>query len=418
MILEVLTPAEQLEVFGIAIDDYRSVAGEVLVGMEPSRMRQLLGLLEPERITAVLEEMPVDDAVHVVEHLPEELRESVLGSGELAASTELHNQLTYADDSAGRIMTTEYLALEQTTRAGEAISLIQEMSQVEMFFYLYVIGSEGELVGVVSLRRLLLTPPSRTLGDIMDASVLAVTTETDQEEVAQLSTRYNLLAVPVTDELGRLVGVVTIDDVIDVVHEEAEEDFFRMVGSSDDELLYREKSWKVARIRLPWLLINLVGLFLTGLLFKWFDSTLEEALFLVFFAPVIMGMGGNIGAQTSTIAVRSLATGRLTSGQGRVRAFLGQQARVGLLIGVAVAPIAAIGAILMERSPMLGVVVALSLFVAITLATLNGSVVPLLFERLGIDPAVAAGPMVTTSSDMIGIAVYFGFAALMIDLLV
>ncbi len=418
MILEGLTPAEQLEVFGIAIDDYRSVAGEVLVGMEPSRLHQLLGLLEPERISAVLEEMPVDDAVHVVEHLPEELRESVLASRGLAGATDLQNQLTYADDSAGRLMTTEYLAFEETTPAGEAIARIQEMSQVEMFFYLYVVNSEDELVGVVSLRRLLLTPPGKSLREIMDPSVLAVTTETDQEEVAQLSTRYNLLAVPVTDEVGKLVGVVTIDDVIDVVQEEAEEDFFRMVGSSEDELLYRERSWKVARIRLPWLLINLGGLFLTGLLFKWFDSTLQEALFLVFFAPVIMGMGGNIGAQTSTIAVRSLATGRLTSGQGRVKAFLGQQARVGLLIGMTVAPIAALGALLMERSPMLGVVVALSLFVAITLATLNGSVVPLVFERLGIDPAVAAGPMVTTTSDMIGIAVYFGFAALMIDLLV
>jgi magnesium transporter len=280
-----------------------------------------------------------------------------------------------------------------------------------MVFYVYVISSEGSLVGVTSLRQLLLARPEQLLGEIMTRSLIVVTSDTDQEEVARLASRYDLLAIPVVDTDNVLIGIVTVDDIVDVVQEEAEEDIFKMVGTSDNELWYRERSWKVARIRLPWLLVNLTGLFVTGMLFKYFEVTLSEALFLVFFAPVIMGMAGNIGSQTSTIAVRGIATGRLVPGQGRLRAFFLQQARVGLLLGVVCAPLAAGVALVLERNWALSALVALSLFVAVSLAAISGSVIPLVFERFGIDPAVAAGPMVTTTSDWVGIVIFFGLAA-------
>ncbi|REJ82182.1 MAG: magnesium transporter [Acidobacteria bacterium] len=414
MMLDVLTPAEQVEVFRVAVEEHRDAAGEVLLSMEPARMVNLVSRLDPAQIADVLHPMAVDDAVGLVEMLPEEDRQPVLELLDKRGGDDLHLQLHYAEDTAGRIMNTEYFSLPEETTVEEAIARIQTSGNLEMVFYLYVTDPEGGLVGVTSLRQLILARPEARLGEIAERSVIMVSTETDQEEVARLASRYDLLAIPVVDEIGRLVGIVTVDDVIDVLQDEADEDFYRMVGTSEDELLYRERSWRVARIRLPWLLINLTGLYLTGLIFKYFETTLQELLILVFFAPVIMGMGGNIGAQTSTIAVRGLATGRLAQGQGRVRAFLGQQIRVGALLGLVCAPIAGVGVWVLQQSWVLVAVVSFSLFVAIFLASVNGSVVPLMFQRFGIDPAVAAGPMVTTTSDMVGIAVYFAVAAAMI----
>ena len=252
----------------------------------------------------------------------------------------------------------------------------------------------------------------------MTPSVIKVRTDTDQEEVAALAARYNLLAIPVTDDDNKMVGIVTLDDIIDVVSEEATEDFFKMVGTSDDELVYQDRSFKVAGIRLPWLLLNLAGLLFAGALISFFEVTLREAVFLFTFVPAIMGMGGNIGSQTSTIAVRGLATGRLSIDHGSMKTFLWQQIKVGTILGVVCAAIVGVGAMLWEQSPAYGVVVGVSLFVAVMLASINGVLIPTVFERLGVDPAVAAGPLVTTSNDITGILIYFGLASLFIELLV
>ncbi|MEM1248894.1 MAG: magnesium transporter [Acidobacteriota bacterium] len=415
--LELLTPSEQLEVFLIALEDFGEVAGEVLLALEPSTMLSVLQELSAQQIADLLRPLQMDDTVALVDVLPEELREQVVGLMEVSEGDELQTQLTYADDSAGRIMNTEFFALSEETTVGQAISRLRELGEVEMVFYLYVVDDEGDLSGVTSLRQLLLTDPGERLGDIMNRSVIRVHTETDQEEVAQLASRYDLLAIPVTDEINRLVGIVTVDDVIDIVQEEAEEDFFKMVGTTDDELLYQAKSWKVARIRLPWILVNLVGLCVTGVLMELFQVRLQEALFLIMGAPVVMGMGGNIGAQTSTIAVRGISTGRLSPGSGRNMAFVLQQVRVGLLLGLVSGLLVALGAWVVERNPTFSLIVGVSLVAAILLASFTGSIVPLLFERFGVDPAVAAGPMVTTTSDIMGIVVYFSLAFAMIDFL-
>ncbi len=416
--LDLLTPAEQLAVFEIALRDFGDVAGDVLLAMEPSEALGIVERLAPEQIAEVVRPMQVDDAVAVVDLLPDDVKERVVELVDLSEGDDLQTQLTYGDDTAGRIMNTEFFSLPEETTVGEAISSLRQLGDIEMVFYLYVTDGEGDLVGVTSLRQLLLADPSDTLGSIMNGSVIRVTTETDQEEVAQLASRYDLLAIPVTDEVNRLVGIVTVDDVIDIVQEEAEEDFFKMVGTTDDELLYQARSWKVARIRLPWILVNLVGLCATGFLMELFQVELQEALFLIMGAPVVMGMGGNIGAQTSTIAVRGISTGRLTPNSGRNVPFVLQQLRVGLLLGLVSGVLVGLGAYGVERNPTFSLIVAVSLVCAIALASLTGSVVPLLFERFGVDPAVAAGPMVTTTSDILGIVIYFSLAFMMFDWLV
>lgn len=411
-----LTPAERHDVFHILIDEYPDAAGDVLTELEAPPRNDLLEKLSTAEIASILELMEVDDAVFIVDSMPEEQRQRVLDVVDLRRLDEVQSHLTYPDDSAGRIMTTELFSLPASSTVEEAIRAVRQAQDVEMIFYLYVVDDDGRLVGVTSLRQLLLHKPEKTLGEIAQGDAIAVSTETDQEEVAQLTARYDLLAIPVVDAEEKLLGIVTVDDIVDIVKEEATEDFYKMAGTSEDELIYQERSLKVAGIRLPWLMINMVGLILSGILLERFQVGFQEALFLLTFVPVVMGMAGNSGTQTSTIAVRGLATGRLgTEGGGRLRSFLWQQVKVGLLLGLVTGLVVAAVAFGLEQNPFYSLVVGISLFSAILLASLNGAVIPVLFERLGIDPAVAAGPMVTTSNDILGLLIYFGMAALLIE---
>jgi magnesium transporter len=304
-------------------------------------------------------------------------------------------------------MDSEFVALQEEVTASEAIARVRQIAhEVDMISYLYVVDAQLRLVGVTPLRNLLLADPEQKLEEIMSASVIHVGTSTDQEEVAQLASRYDLLAIPVCDEERRLVGIVTIDDIVDIFKEEATEDFFKMAGTSDDELVYQDRSFKVAGIRLPWILFNLVGLLGASVIVTRFEETFDLAI-LVGFIPVIMGMAGNIGSQTSTITVRGLATGRLQFVPGELRKYTWQQLKVGLLLGLVCTTLVALAAFLFGRDPMISLAVGSALFCTVMLASFNGVMIPVLFQRLGIDPALASGPLLTTSNDVFGVLIYF-----------
>ncbi len=413
------TVAESRYIFSILSADFPEAAGEVLTDLDAAQRMSLLEHLQPEEIGHILQQASVDDAVSIVDSLPEEQREPVLALVDLHRDLdEVQTQLAYEDDTAGRIMDPEFFALPESTTVHEATETIRRQDDIGMILYLYVVNDEGQLIGVTSLRQLLLASPETSLGELAQRDLIQVHTSTDQEEVAELAARYDLLAIPVTDEDRRLVGIVTVDDIVDVVTDEATEDFYKMVGTSDDELLYESRSARVAGIRLPWLLVNLVGLLVTGYLLERYQSQFDKALYLLFFVPVIMGMGGNSGAQTSTITVRGLATGRIMVVRGRIWKYLFQQAKVGLVIGLALGAVVFLIAMVKESDPTYAAVVAFALLFAVTLAALSGAVIPILFQRLGVDPAVASGPLVTTSSDILGILVYFALAGLMFKYLI
>ena len=413
-----MTPGEQMSVFKVLMGDYPDSAAEVLSGVDTPERQSIVEALSAQQVAAVFERMSVDDAVAVVESLPPELEEKVLEIIDVRHLDEVQTHLTYRDDSAGRLMVPAFLALNAETTVEEAIATIRSSKDVDNVFYLYVVDQDNHLLGVASLRQLLLSTPATALADVMTRSVIKVETDTDQEEVARLAARYDLLAIPVTDEMNRLLGIVTLDDIIDVVKEEATEDFFKMAGTSDDELVYQDRSFKVAGFRLPWLLINLVGLIGAGMLLKYFEVTLQEALMLVFFLPVVMGMGGNVGSQTATIAVRGLATGRIGRGRLELRRFIWQQLKVGGILAVTCSLAVALVAIVFQQDASYALVVGASLLLVIVLAAVNGACIPLVFQKLGIDPAVASGPLVTTSNDITGILIYFGIAYLLLDLLI
>jgi magnesium transporter len=286
-----------------------------------------------------------------------------------------------------------------------------------MIFYLYVVDRDGHLVGVTSLRQLLLSKPEQRLDEIMQRQVIKAQVDTDQEEVAHQAARYDLLAVPVVDQQNRLVGIVTVDDIIDVVKEEAAEDLMKMAGTSEGELIYEERALSIARLRLPSLLVSLVGLLFTGYLLERFQVGFPDAMFLLAFVPVIMGLSGSIGSQASTVALRALATGKLGSGDAptSIAAFLGQQLRVAAVLGLVCGGIAGLAAVVLKGHPALGLVVGLALFLALELAALSGAVVPSLLEKLGLDPAIANGPVLTSANDITAILIYFGLAAALLD---
>jgi len=283
-----------------------------------------------------------------------------------------------------------------------------------MVFYLYVTDDDDRLVGVISLRDLVTTHPDKTLDNIMIKNVISVQPETDQEEVAKIVSRYNYLAVPVIDLEEHMLGIVTVDDVVDVIREEATEDFLQMAGAGKDREILLKSSWGNARARLPWLFASWVGGVGAVAIIGVFKNMLETTIALAAFIPVIIGMGGNIGTQSSTIIVRGLATGRVDIGNN-LKIIL-KEIKVGLILGVLYGLLLGIFATLkfVNTTPYLGLIVALSILSSMIISTFVGTLMPLLFSKLNIDPAIATGPFVTTSIDIIGVTLYFLIASALI----
>ncbi len=404
---------EQRILFNL-IEDIETAA-YVLSEIDHSAGAQLLEQIEKERITEVLQEMPYDDAVDIIRNMPEELAEEILSSMQDECSEEIEQLLAYEEETAGGIMATEIFSLPERFTVRQAIEALQQAEDVEMVFYLYVTDEHGHLVGVLSLRQLLTVPPNTLLKNIMTRDVISVRTDMDQEEVAQLVAKYNILAIPVVDEGNKLMGIITVDDVIDVMRQEATEDIFKMAGASEEELLYGYKSFKIARLRLPWLITNLFGGVITGYLMWLFKATLEQIIALISFIPVITGMGGNVGGQSATIVVRGFATGRIDSSSLRQVFF--KELRVGMIMGAVCGLTVGLVAFGWHHNPFLGVVVGLAMVTAMTVAASMGVLAPTFFKRIGVDPAIASSPFVQTANDITGILIYFGTATVFLSYL-
>ena len=380
---------------------------EFLAELDESITVRLLENESSSRIASILEEASSNEQAYLMGLVEDEFATSVIELLQAEEQEELEEMMAYPEDSAGILMYTDVFTLHEETRAREAIVALQDQDEVEMVFYLYADDDDGRLTGVVSLRDLVTTPSETKLKDIMSRKVYAVRPETDQEEVARIVSQYNFLAVPVVDSEEQLLGIVTVDDVVDVIREEATEDFLKMVGAGEDREILLKSSWDNARIRLPWLFASWVGGIFAAFIIGIFDNVLQSTIALAAFIPVIIGMGGNIGTQSSTIIVRGLATGRVDF-ENSTKILL-KEIRVGLILGILYGFLLGIFAIFrfLDVSPMLGVVVGLSICASMIIAAIIGSLVPLILNRFDIDPAVATGPFVTTAIDILGVALYF-----------
>ncbi len=395
--------------------DNPETAAYVLSELDHATGAQLLEQIDKETITEVLQEMPYDDAVDIIRNMPEELAEEILGIMQDEDSEEIEQLLLYDEDTAGGIMSTEIFSLGQDLSVKEAIEAVQQAGDVEMVFYLYVTDEHNHLVGVLSLRQLLTVSPKKLLKEIMTRDVISVRTDMDQEEVAHLVAKYNILAIPVVDDANKLMGLITVDDVIDVMRQEATEDIYKMAGASEEELLYGNRSFKIARLRLPWLITNLFGGIITGYLMWLFKATLAEVIALISFIPVITGMGGNVGGQSSTIVVRGFATGRIDF--STLKQVFFKELRVGVIMGGVCGITVGLVALIWHHNIALGVVVALAMIAAMTVAACMGVLAPSFFKRIGIDPAIASSPFVQTANDITGILIYFGTATIFLKYL-
>ncbi|MBT9141290.1 MAG: Magnesium transporter MgtE [Dehalococcoidia bacterium] len=406
-IVEDLSDEQKADLFELLSDEE---AAMVIQEMEDIEQVDLFQLLSRKRASAILKEMSTDDAADLLAELPEDEAKELLTLIDEDAE-DIRGLLKYRKDSAGGIMATEFISFPENMTVEETIRRLREIApEAETVYYVYVVDEEARLIGVLSLRELIVSPDGTRLSEIMRKNVVHVAVDLDQEEVARLVSKYDLLAVPVVDDDQRLLGIVTVDDILDVLEEEVTEDIYRRVGVAELESvdLVGASVSSLLRRRLPWLLITLVGGLIVGSVIQAYEEALMAVAALVFFIPVIMDMGGNVATQSSTVFVRGVATGEIE--RSEMWGYFFREIRVALIMGVVCGVTASLAAGMWQADPILGAVVGIAMFSTVTFAAIIGTLVPLILSRMGVDPAYASGPLVTSIKDATGLLIYFSIA--------
>lgn len=408
-IVDRLDPKDHGAVFKVLS---REAQAEVLDELSPEATRQLLAVLPPAQVGALLNRLPMDDAAEILSEDVPERQDELLSAMNPADAAEVRLLLGYPHNSAGRMMTEKFVRVRPEMTAAEVISVLRGVGpDVDTVSYLYALDDSGRVIGVCSLRQVVTGGPHRPLVNLLQTHVVAVRPETDQEEVARTMSRYDFSALPVVGEDGVMLGVVTIDDVLDVLLEESGEDLLRMGGMDAAALNQPYFSIPLSRVirkRLGWLLLLFVAGTLTGNVLRLFEDELVEVVALSFFIPLLIGTGGNTGAQTVSTLIRGLALGEIRfKDTGRV---LRRELFSGLILGLLLGAVAFGRAMLWDSSARLSLVVALAILCICVWANTVGALVPLLAHRFGIDPAMISAPLITTVVDSTGLAIYLMIA--------
>ena len=414
--LDNLDVGEQMRVLQLLPAERRP---EVLEAMRHEAAAGLIAELAPEQAANLLDDLEADDAVDILGRIDEERLQQILGRLDAEDANELEELLAYDENSAGGLMSPQYFRVSPDATVGDALIVIQEEEEPpETAFYVYVVDVDDRLVGVCSLRMLVISRPEQRIRDIMEREVVRVTADTDQEDVAEIVSRYDMVSVPVVDEYDVMLGVVEIDDVVDVLREEATEDILKMAGAGEELAEVRTFAGGF-RVRWRWLLAAAVGGTTAALSLSGFDHALASVPALGFFMPVVAGMGGNVGMQSSTIVVRGLAVGFVQT--SRIKRLIFREialgASLGLLYGLLIGAASLFVGDGTAADPFaLGAVIMLGTAGSMTIAAAVGTCTPLVLDRFGVDPAVATGPFVTTSVDIVGLIFYFWLATVLIGI--
>lgn len=414
-----LHPYDQAAFFGELNDEERSkvynfLSPEEMAGLfenlesDEEDFKDVLAQMNPNYAADMLSNMYADDAVDVLNELDKDQVVSYLTIMDEEAAQEIKDLLHYEEYTAGSIMTTEFIAISanQTVRSAMYI-LKKEAPQAETIYYIFVVDEDKKLAGVISLRDLIVADDETMIAEVMNDRVVSVSVGEDQEEVARMMRDYNFLALPVLDFQNHLLGIITVDDIMDVMEEEASDDYSKLAGIADLDTVDRNPI-TAAKKRLPWLIILLfLGMFTASLIGR-FEETLNKVAILAVFIPLIAGMAGNTGTQALAVAVRGIATGDLEK-ESKLNIIL-REAGTGFITGAVCGVLVTFIVYFWQGELFLGALVGISIFITLIIATLAGSLIPLLMHRLKIDPAVASGPFITTINDIISILVYFGIA--------
>ncbi len=406
-LIEALPAEERPRLVTILGDDFDYKA---LTEVDDTVREEILDEIPNEQIAEGVRDLDSDDAVYILEDLEPEDKEEVLANLPAPDRVALERSLDYPDDSAGRLMQTDFIAVPPFWTVGQMIDYLRETSELpDEFYEIFAIDPAGRIIGHVSLNRLLRTKRPVTLEDIMDEADHVARVTDDQHEVAELFKRYNLVSIPVVDAAERLVGVLTFDDIVDIIDEEADAEIRAMGGVTSDEEL-SDSVMATARARFTWLFVNLLTAILASVVIDLFKGSLEKMVALAVLMPIVASQGGNAGTQTMTVAVRALAT-RALSGHniGRI---INREILVGLFNGLSFAVIMGAVAAIWFANAELGLVIGVAIIVTLVAAGLAGVLIPLILHRAGVDPAVASGPFVTTVTDIVGFFAFLGVATL------
>ncbi len=432
-VLSEMQPADIAEIFDEAKDKDipvlfrilpKELAAEVFVEFDTDRQELLLNAFSDSELREVLDELFMDDAADIVDEMPATVAKRILKNTDANTRRMINQLLAYPDDSAGSIMTTEYIDLKRTMTVDEAFDKIRRVGlNTETIYTCYVIGSRRKLFGTISLRDLLLSGKDEIVGDLMDENVVYANTLDDKEEVAAMFDRYDMLALPVVDKEHRLVGIITVDDAIDVIQEEASEDIEKMAAILPSEKTYLKTGvFETFKSRIPWLLLLMISATFTGAIISSFEAKLAQCIALVAFIPMLMGTGGNSGSQTSVSVIRALSLGDIEFKD--ILRVIWKELRVAVIVGVVLGAINFIklyfvdylwlktldsGLALAEMAT-----ICITLILVIIVAKLLGAVLPIVAKKIGFDPAVMASPLVTTILDAVSLLIYFGIAAILV----
>jgi magnesium transporter len=394
----------------------KETAAETFSLLDHDAQEELLSNFGEDRVKAIIEEMDPDDLTDLFDELPDKIVRQLVRLLPPADRSIMNSLMGYPEDSAGRLMTPEFIKLRKNLSADSAIEKIRRIGlDKETIYYSYVIDEKGELLGIVSLKDLLLASPKKSIEEIMTTSLVYALTHDDQEEVARLLAKYDLNALPVVDKDQKLVGIITIDDVIDVITEEATEDIHKMAGMEAPEDPYFSTGFfTLGRKRALWLVVLLVLSYLSSVVLKHYADILQILVPLAFFIPMLTGTCGNTGMQSATLVIRGLATGEIEIGDF-LRIF-SREILMGAFLGIILGLLSFIRARFIDVNPFIGIAVGTAVLISVLVANLIGAVLPLILKKLKIDPAVSAGPFITTIIDVTSLLLYFEIARIIFNL--
>jgi len=410
-------PAEQALAL-VQLDEAQ--ASQVLDYLEPVVVEQIFEHIPTEKAARLLSELPADDAAQILDQLEDEKAEALLRQMAPPEARDVRELLEYPPNTAGRLMVRQYVRVRPEWTVEQTLDYLRQVGpDIETIYYLYAVDTRQRLVGICSLREGVLSDPSKRIEQIMETDLVVVHPETDQEEVASLLSKYDLLAVPVVDELGRMLGIVTIDDVVDILVSESTEDVLKLGGvEATEEPYLTQTPWDLVRKRVRWLILLFIAERLTGTVLRHYDEEIQQFSALAWFIPLLIGTGGNAGSQTTTTITRALALGEVRLSQ--VLKVMGREMLTGLLLGLMIGGIGVLnafiwsGTLTASQRIELAFTVGLAQMAIITMATTIGAMLPLLAKRLNIDPAVMSAPFITTLIDAAGLLLYFWIAKLII----
>lgn len=389
-------------------------AADVFEKMDKDDQLNLLGAIDERRKSDILDELAPDERVDLFEEMPEEMVARFLAIMEKEEARDARELLKYDPSTAGGRMTTDFARVQEGINVEETLDNLRKTAKdLEMVYYVYVLDKDNKLVGVVSLKDLILAEPKERINKVMHTKLIIIPVDMDQETAAKEIAKYDFMALPVVDN-GKMKGIITVDDVIDVIREENTEDMYKFGAAGKHIGNYISSTpFSIAKHRMTWLLILVVAGFFSGIIMEKFSFALKNMVALAFFIPLLMDTGGNAGTQAASVVVRGLATGEVRLGD--IWRVVKKEFLVGILVGTVLGILALLRALILQRSSLLGLSVGLSMIAAVTVATCVGSILPIIFQKLGIDPAVASGPLVTTVVDISSLLIYFGIAMQLIE---